>query len=111
MSVQHQELAAGRWRQFSLAEQLANTGSEVSRALNWKAKQNEPHAREALVRALELLDLTISDPKHKGRLKELLRLRECLADYFAGSNQYRGTEAAWRKYFDAFGWLARKSQA
>ncbi len=109
MNSQHQELAAGRWQKYSLAEQLANTGSEVSRALNWKAKQNEPYARQAFIRALELLDLTIADPRHQRRLKELLRLRECLADYFDGANQYLGTEAAWRKYFDAFGYLARKN--
>jgi hypothetical protein len=34
MTVQHRELAAGRWFQLSLIEQPANTGSEVERALN-----------------------------------------------------------------------------
>ncbi len=32
MTVQHRDLAAGRWWELSLAEQLGNVGSEVSRA-------------------------------------------------------------------------------
>jgi hypothetical protein len=38
MNYQHKELAAGRWQQMSLVEQMANVGSEVGRALNWRAK-------------------------------------------------------------------------
>lgn len=110
MNVQHQQLAAGRWQQLSLAEQLANAGSEVSRALNWKTKNNEERVQQAFARALELLDLTAGDPRHLTRLKEILRLRECLADYFSGNNQYASSEAAWRKYFDAFAYMARKDK-
>ena len=33
MSYQHKDLAAGRWGQMSLSEQMANIGSEVERAL------------------------------------------------------------------------------
>ena len=40
MEYQHKELAAGRWAQMSLAEQMLNIGSEVSRANRWKAKGN-----------------------------------------------------------------------
>lgn len=35
MSYQHKELAKDRWAKMSLCEQMANIGSEVSRALNW----------------------------------------------------------------------------
>jgi hypothetical protein len=35
-AVAHPSLAAGRWRTFSLMEQLAHVGSEVERALNWR---------------------------------------------------------------------------
>lgn len=110
MSLQHQNLAAGRWQQLSFAEQMANVGSEVSRALNWKAKNNEERVQSAFARALELLDLTAGDPRHLTRIREILRLRECLADYFAGDNQHASTEASWRKYFDAFAYLARKNK-
>jgi hypothetical protein len=79
MSVQHQELAAGRWLRLSLVEQLANVGSEVERAIRWRGKGNAAYGQRALERALELLDLTIADEKNRLRLKELTRLREALA--------------------------------
>jgi hypothetical protein len=50
--------------------------------------------------------LTIGDPKHRGRLKELARLREVLLDYFLGDNEYRSTTESWNKYFAAFGFAA-----
>jgi len=37
---QHAGLAAGRWAEMSLAEQMLNIGSEVSRANRWKSKGN-----------------------------------------------------------------------
>ena len=102
----HPELTAGRWRSFTLMEQLANVGSEVERALSWAAKGNAAYSRSALERALELLDLTIADPRHRTRLKELTRTREILLDYFVGENQYGSSEAAWRSYFGAYGMAA-----
>lgn len=86
-----------------LLEQLANTGSEVERALNWAAKGNGDYSHKALDRALELLDLTLADPKNRTRLKEISRLKEALLDYFLGSNQYGSSPASWHSYFHAFG--------
>jgi hypothetical protein len=109
--VQHESLAAGRWQALSLVAQLANVGSEVERALNWQTKQNPEYSRLAFLRALELLNLTIADPRHRRRLKELTRLREALLDYFLGSNEFHSTEKLWRGYFYSFAYasaLARK---
>jgi hypothetical protein len=103
VSIQHPELAAGRWQSFSLSEQLANVGSEVERALSWVSKGNPGYSTMALDRAIELLDLTIADPKHRCRLKELTRVREVLLDYFVGENEYGSSESNWRSYFGAFG--------
>jgi hypothetical protein len=100
---QHRELAAGRWRSLSLLEQLANTGSEVERALNWAAKGNAEYSALAFDRALELLHLIIADPKNRYRLKEITRLREALLDYFKGSNEFASSPAAWHSYFHAYG--------
>ena len=58
MNYQHHDLAAGRWSQLTLAEQMANIGSEFERALNWRAKDNADYSRRAFERALELMDLT-----------------------------------------------------
>lgn len=102
MSAHHPSLAAGRWHGFSLVEQLAHVGSEVERALNWRAKGNEELCRRALERGLELLALTIADPKHRGRLRELTRLREVLLDYFLGENEYGSSATSWHRYFHPF---------
>jgi hypothetical protein len=107
MTVQHRELAAGRWYQLSLVEQLANTGSEVERALNWKQRGNAEYSMRAIARALELLDLTIADPRHRGRLRELTRVREVLVDYFYADNGFGSSPARWRTYFNAFAIAAR----
>ena len=101
--AQHRELAAGRWRSLSLLEQLANTGSEVERALTWSTKGNEEYSAKAVDRALELLELTIADPKNRHRLKEITRLREVLLDYFEGANEYGSSPTVWHSYFNAFG--------
>ena len=110
--AQHETLAAGRWQVFSLVEQLANVGSEVERALTWLDKRNPEYSRLAFLRALELLNLTIADPKHRNRLRELTRLREALLDYFLGDNEFRSSEKIWRSYFYQFAYAAalRKSQ-
>ena len=106
MSVQHQELAAGRWVRLSLVEQLANVGSEVERAIRWRGKGNAAYGQRAFERALELLDLTIADEKNRLRLKELTRLREALADYFWFDNHYGSSDESWRRYFHAFAYAA-----
>ncbi|OIO52374.1 hypothetical protein AUJ78_01425 [Candidatus Peregrinibacteria bacterium CG1_02_41_10] len=106
MTYQHIELAAGRWFKFNLMEQLANVGSEVERAIIWR-ERNADYSKLAFWRALELLSLTIDDPKHKTRLKELTRLYELLVDYFAGDNEYHSSDQLWRNYFYAYTYAAR----
>jgi len=110
MSYQHGDLAAGRWHRLRLAEQMANIGGEVERALKWRAKDNVDYSRRAFERALELMDLTLESVKDYARLKELARVREAMVDYFAGKNQFGSTEASWRRYFGHFAHAARKDR-
>ena len=109
MSFQHKDLAAGRWDQLSFIEQMANIGSEVERALNWRMKNNEDYSRKASDRALELADLTLECVKSLPRLKELARTREALVDYFNGTNEYKSTSELWKKYFSCFTYAARRN--
>ena len=102
MTIQHRELAAGRWKTFSFAEQMAHVGSEIERAIAWEAKGRQDFSRRAFERALELLDLTIEDTKTRARLRELLRVREALADHFVFDNSYKSTHDDWRRYFRFF---------
>ena len=110
MSCQHKGLADGRWGKLSLAEQMANIGSEVERALNWKSKDNVAYSQKAFERALELIDLTLENTQKLPRLKEIARLREATVDYFSGTNQFRSTERLWRNYFSPFTYAARKNR-
>lgn len=104
----HETLAAGRWQTFSLAEQLGNIGSEVSRALNWRVKQDAEKSFTALARGLELFDLTLDDPRWRGRRKELARSREVVCDFLVGDNAYGSTPKTLLAYFDAFAIAARR---
>lgn len=102
MEFQHKDLAAGRWAQMSLAEQMLNIGSEVSRANRWKAKGNEEQCHRAADRALELVSLTIDAHKDRPGLNELCRLYEVMADYYYCDNFYQTDPASLQRYFDAF---------
>ena len=106
---QHKQLAAGQWQKLSFFEQMANVGSEVERAISWRKRENQEYSRLAFERALELLDLTIGDANNKKRLRELLRLREVLADYFCSANSFSSSDALWHNYFFSFGYAARLS--
>ena len=64
-NYQHTELAAGRWATMTLAEQMLNIGSEVSRANRWQSKGNMEQCHRAADRALELLSLTIDAQRGK----------------------------------------------
>lgn len=94
-----------RWFEFLIIEQMANIGSEIGRAINWRNKDKNM-SRASFERGLELLDLTIEDPKNKKRLKELLMVRECLSDYFYFDNVYRSSDEKWNSYFYAFNYAA-----
>ena len=99
MNIAHKELASGRWSEMPFVEQMANVGSEVERTISWRQKGNTAYSQKAFERALELLDLTIKDAEDRGKLKELLRLRELMADYFVFDNEYQSTDKGWNKYF------------
>ncbi len=109
MNYFHKDLV-NRWHNYSIFEQMANIGAEVGRAISWKKKNNLKMSMNAFYRALELIDLIIADKKNKNSLKEILRLREVLADYFVGDNVYKSKEEDWEKYFYPFNLAARKGR-
>ena len=106
MTYQHKELADGGWNKLSLVEQLANIGAEVGRAIKWREKKPE-YAMSSFCRSLELFSLTLADPKNRGRLKEICRVKELWADFFFGENAYHSDAAFFERYFYAFGLAAR----
>ena len=109
MNIKHKELGSGRWKQLSFLEQMANIGSEISRALNWRKKNNPEYCQGAVIRALELLCLTLDKLSIPSHYRELTRLKEAIIDYFYGRNEFSSTEALWRSYFDHFNYAVRKN--
>ena len=111
MKTYHPDLADGRWFTFSIAEQLGNAGSEYERALRAKERGDAVSFEHALARLLELLDLTIADPRWRNhRLKELCRVREVVCDQLCSEHPEPWSYPDLRDYFLYFGILARNER-
>jgi hypothetical protein len=107
----HSGLADGRWLTMTLAEQLGNAGADVGRAIRAKANGDSRRLDAALDRALELLDLTISDPKlSPPRRQEVARAREVVCDYLVGDNVFGSTDANLDAWFTSFAMAARRDR-
>lgn len=106
----HAQLSAGRWQTFGLAEQLANVGSEVERAIQaWRSGRSERFDK-ALDRALELFDLTARDGRWSGhRRREILRAREEFVRLFFDLPHDAASAEGLRGYFLAFALLRQRS--
>lgn len=103
----HKGLTPERWFTFSLYVQLANVGTDIARAFEWRKLKNDDYSQEAFDRAMELLDLTIKDPKNRGsKRRELTRVREALKDFFLCNNEYGTSEEFWNQYFYDFNYAA-----
>jgi hypothetical protein len=105
----HKELAGGRWFEFSIFAQLGNVGSESERTARAFERGDRDRFENAFERMLELLDLTVEDPKWRTtcRLRELLRLREEVCDVFHGNEIFGTSIETLKKYFLYFGIAAR----
>ena len=86
------------------SKQVANIGSEVSRACRWKHKGSVERMNNAFDRALDLLDMTVECVSGTKR-RELLRLREVMCDYFVGDNIYGSNDYLMTHYFDVFAFV------
>jgi hypothetical protein len=108
MTFIHKNLVKGNWQKISLAEQLANIGSEINRALRWQGK-DEKLFENAVWRALELFDLTLGDYRWQKRLKEIARARELFCHAVYGSKEYNTTLEDLDRYFYYFAYLVRQN--
>ena len=107
----HAGLASGRWGTLTLAEQLGNAGVDVGRAIRARDEHDQGRFEAALDRALELLDLTLVDPRWSGpRRREIARTREVVCDFLVGDNLYRSTPELLDNYFLAFAIAARRDR-
>jgi len=83
----HKTLKPEKWFAYSMGQQIMMTANEMNRAQNWIAKQAGREADLCYERAFELIDLTIEDPKWKGRLRELLRFREVVGELYTAEKK------------------------
>jgi len=105
----HTDLANGRWGTLSLMEQLGNIGSEIGRGVRSKGK-DEIKFQNAVARALELFDLTLADPRWRGRKTEIARAREVFCDAVSGGTIYHSTLQDIDRYFLPFAVAARREK-
>jgi hypothetical protein len=106
----HASLTSGRWAELSVVEQLANIGSEVDRTLRAYEAGRIDRRDHALARALELFDLTASDPRWRGpRRREVLRAREYFCHMLFSEHPDPGGAPFLRKYFLQFATAARQA--
>ncbi len=90
------------WFNMPLRLQLANVGSEVNRAIQWKNRGNEQRKESFCNKAISFLELMKQDPKNVHRKGEFDFCIEELRDYFLGENYYQTTDETLLKYYDAF---------
>lgn len=103
----HVGLEPESWFKKTLFVQLANVGADIDRVIQWKNVNNLQYSKDAFERVLELLSLTILDPKHaRSTRKELVRTREALIDHFVYDNEYKTTDEIWHNYFFQFSYAA-----
>ena len=98
-----------RWSKFSLAQQIGNIGSEISRARYWEEKKDPASRAKSLERALELINLTLADTRHRHRLKEIARFQEIVGAAFADQNDYQISLTDLDNYCLDFALLARRT--
>lgn len=99
-------MAGGRWFELSLTEQLGNIGGEYNRAIVAKRKGDEERYQSACDRTLELCELTVDDPRWRGKpaLRELCRLKEEVARTLVDEQQ---PDSLLQAYFDGHAYAAR----
>ncbi len=91
-----------KWFEMSVEEQISNIGGEVNRAIRWANKGESERAGNFCRKAKEMLQLSIEDPKNRGRRGEFFNCILELEDRFLGDNIYGTTDEMMKKYYDAF---------
>ena len=104
----HKRAAGGAWGRLELVEQLGNVGSEVERAIRAHRAGRLSRFNGAFERALELFDLTATDPRWLGhRCQEILRAREEFCRLFFDPDVPPESAEGLRRYFFGFAYAAR----
>ena len=98
-----------KWQKFSLEQQMAHIGSEVTRAVNLKEKGDKGLGQGSGWRVLEMIDLTLADKRWRNRLREVFLLRDVFCDYVFDAGNFEVSGDNLKEYFLPFALLAMKS--
>ena len=108
-STLHGGLTHERWERLSLADQLANIGTEVARAARAKSREDDARLQQHLDLTLELFAFTLDDERWRGQRVEIGRAREIVCDFLVGDNEYESTTASLDAYFLPFSYLSLRA--
>ena len=97
-----------RWQRMTFYQQMGNIASEISRAIQFKNKNDLEYMNSSLWRVLELVDLTIEDENNKLRLRELCRFKEVLTDWYCQTHTYDIDPESLKNYSLTFALFAKK---
>ena len=97
-----------RWFKFTFSQQMGNIASEISRAIHFRNQNNSKNLQSALLRTIELLDLTKEDSKNIKRLRELCRFKEVLCDWYCQTNVYNVDPKSLKNYAMTFALAAQR---
>jgi hypothetical protein len=78
----HKNLTPEKWAVYSKGQQILMIANELNRANNWIKKNQLTEINQCYERAFELIDLTVEDSKWAGKVRELLRCREVIAEMY-----------------------------
>ena len=102
----HGGLTHERWERLSLADQLANIGTEVARAARAKNRPDEGRLQRHFELVLELFEFTLDDERWRQQRLEIGRAREIVCDFLAGDNEYGSSAESLDAYFLPFSYLS-----
>ncbi len=95
------DLTEERWFRFSFDQQMSNVGSEISRSIKWRGR-DEKMSRAYFEMGMELFDATIADSKNQDKKERLLKNREELMNYFSRKEFSHSNDRQWSDYFYTF---------
>lgn len=89
--------------------QLGTIGTEIGRAISWRANPAYGDPAACINRALNyIVQILDDDNLAPGKRRELARLKEVLLDWYFGENLYQTKDNDWDKYFIPFSLAANR---
>ncbi|MCK4689261.1 MAG: hypothetical protein KAT41_03085 [Candidatus Marinimicrobia bacterium] len=81
--LRYHTFSINKWMSYPKEHQILNIASELQRANSWIRRQRPDLVNLCYERVLELIDLTVEDPRWRRQRKELLRAREMLGQLYS----------------------------